>query len=472
MRGSVKKSSASWGYVVDLGNDPTTGKRRQERKRGFRTKAEAVAALDERLAEVRTGVVAVDQRLTLGKYLEQWLAAKELAGIRPTTLRSYRQHVESYIVPAIGSVRLRDLRATHVEHLMTMLAKPPRVPGKGSTIGKGQRRNPKPLSAATQRRIHATLRSALTSAKRKHLVSFNAAADMELPKAARPKVKPWEANDLGAFLDHAQKDRMAPLFEMIAMSGLRRGEAAGVRWDDINFEQARIVVRQQLVEVDGTGIVCPFCGGQHRQFRFGPPKTASGEARIVDLDSGTLGVLMAQRLTQEAERAQWGEAYDDHGLVFAREDGSPIPPSDVTDRFHALSDEAGLRRIRLHDLRHGQASLMLAAGVPIAVVSKRLGHSSIALTADTYSHLLGGVGAQAAEAAASLVPRAGRDRVDAACDQSVTTEASGDDKGDPLGSESPGQDGAPTRARTWDLRIKRRNPPSIGTDQGRSESKE
>ena len=130
---------------------------------------------------------------------------------------------------------------------------------------------------------------------------------------------------------------------------------------------------------------------------FGRPKTASGEDRVVELDGGVAGVLLAHRLQQDAERATWGAAYFDHGLVFAREDGSPIPPERVTKRFGQMIKAAGLRPIRLHDLRHGQASLMLAACVPMAVVSKRLGHSTIALTSDTYSHMLEGVGRDAAE---------------------------------------------------------------------------
>ncbi|MAU82828.1 MAG: site-specific integrase [Gordonia sp.] len=390
-------------YVVDLGVDPATGKRRQERKRGFRTKREAEEARDERRAEVRTGVVAIDQRLTLAEYLESWLAAKEQAGIRPTTLRSYRQHVESYIVPHIGKVRLRDLRATHVEHMLQQIAKAPAKPAKDAQIGKGQRRNPKPLSPATQRRVHATLRSALTSAKRKHLVSFNAAADMELPKAQRPRVKPWTPGELGTFLDHVGTDRLGALFEVLALTGMRRGEAVGLRWEDV--ENGEIIVRQQIVETDGTGVACPFCGGEHRQFQFGDPKTASGDHRRIELDSRTLQALLAHRAQQEIERDQWESAYDDHGLIFCREDGSPIPPANVTAMFHTLSDAAGLRRIRLHDLRHGAASLLLAANVPIAIVSKRLGHSSISITSDTYSHLLPGVGRDAAEAAAALVPR-------------------------------------------------------------------
>lgn len=431
-RGSVKRSGKGWMYVVDLGTDPATGKRRQERKRGFRTQREAADALDARMGEVRTGVVAVDQRLTLSEYLDQWIEAKEYAGVRPTTIRGYRQHIDKYIRPHLGHIRLRDLRGNHIEAMLTEIAKPPRKPGPNEKIPKGARRNPRPMSAASVHRIHATLSSALSSAKKKRLVAFNAAEDVELPRAERPKVRPWEAAELGQFLEHAQSDRLGVVFEVAAMTGLRRGELVGLRWDDIDFDRRRITVRQQLVEVGSVGIECPFCGGEHRQFRFGPPKTSSGEGRIVDLDNGTLGVLTVQRATQELERAKWAEGYRDHGLVFAREDGTPIPPSDLTAKFQELSTSAGLRRIRLHDLRHGQASLMLAAGIPIAVVSKRLGHSSISLTSDTYSHLLDGVGAAAAEAAAALVPRPARDQPASRCDQSVTTGAPRDDEGDPL----------------------------------------
>ncbi len=154
---------------------------------------------------------------------------------------------------------------------------------------------------------------------------------------------------------------------------------------------------------------CPFCGAVHAEAAFGRPKTSSGEDRVVDLDANTLGTLLGHRLAQDTERAAWGSGYSDHGLIFARENGEPIPPQRVTERFRQLVAETDLPRIRLHDLRHGQASLMLAAGVPIAVVSKRLGHSSISITSDTYSHLLEGVGRDAADRAMALVPRAGRE---------------------------------------------------------------
>ncbi|MBH0120566.1 Arm DNA-binding domain-containing protein, partial [Rhodococcus sp. CX] len=278
-RKACKKAHGSWTFVADLGIDPATGKRRQIRKSGFRTSDDAQEELNKFLTSVATGQAAHDNRLTVGDYLRQWLETKEAAGIRPTTLRSYRQHIDAYLIPHLGRLRLGDLRATHVEKMLHDIAQPPAKPKSDEKIAKGKRRNPKTLSPATVRRVHATLRSALTSAKRKHLVGHNAAENLELPRAVRPKVVPWEPEELGKFLDHAATDRLGALYEVMAMTGLRRGEAAGLRWDDVDLTRGVITVRQQIVEVDGTGVECPFCRGEHRQYRFGRPKTASGEHR-------------------------------------------------------------------------------------------------------------------------------------------------------------------------------------------------
>ena len=283
-------------------------------------------------------------------------------------------------------------------------------------------------------------------AVRHELVRRNAATDARVPKAERPKVHPWEAAELGTFLDNAATHRLGGLFELIALAGLRRGEALGLRWSDVDLERGLLVVRQQVVQLDGDDDppVCS-CGRVHRGLTFGSPKTASGEARRVDLGERGTGTLLAQRLSQDAERAAWGEAYADHGLVFAREDGDPIAPELVTKTFGRLVEESGLRPVRLHDLRHGRASLMLAAGVPIAVVSKMLGHSSITITSDTYSHLLEGVGRSAAEAADALVPT--RRVAPQLRDQSVTSRALNADQGVSAGGKRPGHEGAPVELR-------------------------
>jgi integrase len=390
-RMACKIRHGSWSYVADDGRDPKTGRRRQVKRGGFATKGEAEQALAELVDGVSKGATTHDERQSVRVFLETWLADKERNGLRPTTVRSYRQHVDQFFVPAFGHLRLRELRPGHVEAMLADLATPK----------DGQRRRIGPASA---RRIHATLRSALATAVRRRLLSWNPAVGIELPTVNRPKVRPWEPGDLGAFLDKVAADPFGSVFEVIAATGLRRGEALGLRWDDIDLEASRLTVRQQLVHVTSDE-PCPYCARQHKMASFGRPKTASGEDRVVDLDSGVIGVLMAHRLHQDAQRAEWGPAYSDHGLVFPREDGTPWPPERLTKVFGKLVADSGLRRIRLHDLRHGQASLMLAAGVPMAVVSKRLGHSTIGITADTYSHLLEGVGRDAAERAAALIPR-------------------------------------------------------------------
>lgn len=214
---------------------------------------------------------------------------------------------------------------------------------------------------------------------------------------------------------------------------------------------------------------CPYCEAGHLGVSFGKPKTASGEDRVIDLDEVTVGALLAHQFRQQGERQAWGEAYADHGLVFAREDGNPLRPDDVTKLFVSLVDAAALRRVRLHDLRHGQASLMLAAGIDMAIVSKRLGHSTITITSDTYSHLLGGVGRDAADRASALVPRARKAAPvtpsDDVCDHSVTTpptdftpEQAPETEEPPLtqvnGGPTPEGVGRPCRTRTDNQRIK------------------
>jgi integrase len=180
----------------------------------------------------------------------------------------------------------------------------------------------------------------------------------------------------------------------MAFTGLRRGEACALRWADIDLQRGVIVVRSQLVEVRGRPVE-------------GKPKTRSGEDRRIDIGQRTIGALMAHRLTQDVERSAWGAGYRDSDRVFAHEDGSDLVPSEVTKVFIQLRTAAEVRPVRLPNLRHGAASLMLAGGADIAVVSKRMGHSSIRVTADIYSHLLNGVGRQAADAAEALVPARG-----------------------------------------------------------------
>jgi integrase len=400
------KSHGTWWFNVAAGTDPSTGKRKQVTRGGFKTKREAQAAATDLVSQMNAGTWTDDHGMTVGAWLETWLDRKVANGLRPATARLYQQHITDYLAPNLGGVRLRDLRPGHVSDLLARLQ---------TEAGSGG----KPLSANTVVRVHACLRSALTTAVRMRLVSFNAARDVELPKVQRTRVRPWEPWELGAFLDSIQGERLAPLFEVIAATGLRRGEALGLRWEDVDVARGVLVIRQQLTERSGTTEVCPFCGEVHVGLRFAAPKTESGEYRRVELDRNTAGVLLGWQVAQAAERDVWGQTYADHGLIFCQEDGTPLRPERVDRLFHRLTDKVmvpedreradsalvSLRRVRLHDLRHGQASMMLAAGVDMNVVSKRLGHSRSSFTADVYSHLLEGVGRDAAERAAALISR-------------------------------------------------------------------
>jgi integrase len=375
-----ERGHGSWTIRADLGPgvDPRGGfrQRRQSRRSGFRTKAEAEEALARMLAELGDGTRPDDRRLTVSAYFAEWLESRRV-DLRATTWRSYEGHVRLYLAPYLGHVRLAELRAAHVESAY-------------AAVRKAQQGQARPLSAASMHRLHATLMSALNEAVKRRLLTHNPAAHARLERAPRPKPRVWAAATVGAFLAHAQQDRLAALYHLGVLRGLRRGELAGLRWVDVDLEAGSLQVVQQIVQLGYKTAVSE-------------PKTARG-VRTVALDPGTVGVLREHRRRQAEERLGWGGAWVDTGLVFTREDGSPLHPEYVTRHFQVLAKNAGLPRIRLHDLRHTAATLALAAGVEMVVVSRQLGHSSLSITADTYTHVLPAVATDAAERVAALVP--------------------------------------------------------------------
>lgn len=381
---ACKKRHGTWSWRLDAGPDPETGKRRRPSRGGYPTREAAAEALAAEARELREGTWTDDRGETVGEYLK----------------------------PELGHLRLRDLRPSHVYALLDVVA--------GTRDDVHGERPERPRSAATVHRVRATLRTALSAAVKERRLSWNPARELDMPRERREQVQPWTPAETGAFLDAVTErgERLAALFHVAAYLGLRRGEVLGLRWEDVDLVRRRVHVRQQVVQVaaDDDAPTCEHCGRAHRGVSFAAPKTADS-AGVVHLDSGTVAVLLGQQLAQGDERASWGDAYADHGLVFARENGDPLRPSWVTKLFRELQDgvlvqpdDGGdpvpLRPARFHDLRHGAASMMLAAGVDLAIVSKVLRHSTIKLTADTYGHLLPGVGEAAADARAAMIPRA------------------------------------------------------------------
>ena len=408
------KRHGTWSFMheVPAGRDQ---KRRQVKRGGFASQRAAVAAMQESLDSLRRGPVLEQPQQTVGDYLDEWLDGK--AGLRPTTLSGYRTTVEIYLKPGLGHLRLRDLREADIEDLYVaigLLGRPdlPTTPLIRRLLDVRDGRAVRPLSPTSVRRVHACLTSALTSAVKRRRLGYNPARHVELAPARRPRavvwtadrvehwrrtgerpaVAVWTAEQAGSFLDSISDHELYPLLHLVAFRGLRRGEAVGLRWVDVDLAAREARITQQIVQLGW------------RTTHAGDPKTASG-ARTITLDAATSKVLRAHRQDQEALRASLGPTWVDHGLVFPAADGGPRDPATVSNDFQRLVRAADLPPIRLHDLRHTAASLALQAGVPLKVVSEQLGHSSLAITADTYTSVLPAVAQAAAEAVAGLVPR-------------------------------------------------------------------
>ena len=251
--------------------------------------------------------------------------------------------------------------------------------------------------------VRCTLRAALSAAQRRGLVALNVAEGRfdAMPRIGRPETRWWQPEQVAAFLRSVEGDRLVAMYELAAFAGLRRGELLGLRWRDVDLDGRGLTVRQSLSGLAGEH-PCGVCGGSHRGRRFKEPKTEAG-ARWVPLVDTTVSALLSHRAAQEWERQQCGEAYSEHELVFALEDGTPLRPDTISKTFDARAVAAGLPVIRLHDMRHGAASLLLAAGVPVETVAMILGHASPAVTRQVHAHILREPARLGMEAAAALV---------------------------------------------------------------------
>jgi integrase len=321
-----------------------------------------------------SSTLAGELDLTVAEYLSEWLAGKQ--SLRPSTHASYAAHVRLYLVPCLGRIRLVDLRPGDIERMYRRI-----------DLENAERR--RPVSVATKRRIHATLTSALTTAVRRGLIERSPATTVELPSVPKPKVQVWSADELASFLDLIAEDPLHLLYLLLGLRGLRRGEAVALRWQEVDLDQRLLRIEFSAVRVGQRTVV-------------GPPKTSSG-TRVVAIDSGTARRLHWHQCRQRLENHHriGTPMLSDH--VFVDRHGDPLDPAYVSRHFDRLVAEHGMPKIRLHDLRHTSASIGLAAGETLLEVSKRLGHSSITVTADIYSHISPYVAQESADRVADLV---------------------------------------------------------------------
>jgi integrase len=314
--------------------------------------------------------------LTLGAYLtRQWLPGKQLT-LAASTYRGYVHKTERHIIPALGTTRLRRLRPHHLETLYDRMLHP----------SDGRRA----LAPKSVYEVHLIIRGALRDAVRLGLISRNVALVAHAPRLRSiPKIEQqaWTAEQLRVFLRAAAGHRLFPALWLSAMTGMRRSELLGLRWTDIDLQKATISINRGLVAI----------GYELHESRG---KTDNSR-RPIDLDPTTVAVLRGWRTLQTAEYDAIG--IHDPGWVFADAEGRPVHPHAVSQTFERIARRAGVPVIRLHDLRHTHGTLLIKDGIPVKVVSERLGHANIAFTIETYQHVLPGMQRDAAEAFQALI---------------------------------------------------------------------
>jgi integrase len=331
----------------------------------------------------------------VARWLRRWLSTLPLQ-VRPSTAAGYRAHVEDHLIPHLGRHTLAGLTVGHLEAMF-------------AAIAAHSTRGGRPVTGATLQRIRATLRRALNAAVREQLLAVNPARLVVLPRPVRHRPQPWTPARVAAwrgtgerptvavwtpvqlarFLAFVRQDWLFALWWLAALRGLRRGEICALRWADVDLHTGTLTVSRQVTRAAG-------------RLHLGPPKTPAGQ-RTIALDTATVAVLREHQRRLRLLRRAAGATWQETGLVFAWPDGRPISPDWLTHRFHHLVNASGLPPVRLHDLRHGAATLALAAHTDLRVVQDMLGHTNYAFTADTYTAVLPEVAYQAAEATARLV---------------------------------------------------------------------
>jgi len=366
MRGSIiKRYENSYSIVINLGKDPDSGKRKQRWYSIKGTKKAAEKKLSELLHELDTGMLVKPTRVTVGQYLDQWLLDSKV-NIAPNTAQTYYWFIERHIKPAIGQMTLTALRPEHLQRLYS------------DKLTSGRRDGSGGLGSRSVRYIHTTMHKALKSAVKLGMLSRNPADAVDVPKVTRHEIQVMTETDLHIFLEYAKSTSYYALFYVALFTGMRRSEILALRWCDLDLLLCQASVSRTLHQL------------YNREFIIRQPKTAKGR-RLIALSPSTVAVFREHQAVQEEQRRALGLALQDDDLVFSQPDGKPLLPDSITAAWRNLARRTGLKGVRLHDARHTHASLMLKQGIHPKVVQERLGHASIKITLDIYSHVAPGI---------------------------------------------------------------------------------
>jgi integrase len=342
-----------WWYEFNVGKD-ALGKRIRIRKKGFRTQRDAQKALSEAQDQYNKGTYVEPSKLRYGEYLtEVWLNNKSDLGKQ--TLQNYHSFINTHITPSIGSYPIAKLNPLIIQNLITELKK-------------------KGLADGTVKRIYSIIHTSLAVAEKMQIIQKNVAALIDKPKVGRRELKVWDVPDVKKFIEETkEKSRYSIIFLLAVYTGMRQGELLGLRWSDIDFEKGVLRIQQTLSH-DG------------KELRAHAKTKTS--IRSLAISPETISALKKQRKMILQEKMFLGNEYRNYDLVVCTSLGTPVIPRHINKVwFHFLS-KVMVPKITFHDLRHTHASLLLKQGIHPKIVSERLGHSSIQMTLDTYTHLL------------------------------------------------------------------------------------
>jgi integrase len=345
---------------------PSTGKRRRSFVTVHGTKKDAQRRLAELLVSIDNGSYVKPKHLTVGEWLGQWLQGYVATNTAPRTRERYEEIVQLHLIPALGLVRLSALQPEHIQKYYADALESGRRDGKGG------------LSARTVHHHHRVLYEALRHAVKHGIIGRNPGEAVDTPRPRNREITMIGPSDVLRLLDAAKGTPYYPVLFTALYTGLRRGELLGLRWCDLDLDLATLSVVQTLQQL------------HNGQYVFREPKSRRGRRQIAL--SPSLAILLRQhRAKQEDSGKMLGKTLGPADLVFSHPDGTPLRPDSISRAFRTIARAVGLHGVRLHDLRHAHASLMLRQGVHPKIVSERLGHSGIAITIDTYSHVLPGL---------------------------------------------------------------------------------
>ncbi len=352
----------TWVAQVTLGVSPTTGRKQRPSFYG-KTRKEAVDKMNAAISEFKNGVYIELSDYSLGDWLYKWLNDYKKSTLKQHTYESYESLIRLHIKPSLGKLPISKIQANQIQTFYNQ------------KLRGDEKKGIKSLSSRMVRYMHAVIRQALEQAVKEGQINRNVADSTSPPVIKSKSIKPLSEEDLITFLRQAQSDRYFAAFLLAATTGLRRGELLGLTWDCVDLEKGIITVRRQLIPVKGG-------------LKIEETTKSDSSKRSINLTDDAIRELKSHKKEQEeAYKLLPDELYQDNNLVFALEDGRYIEPRAFTKRFQRIIKKAGLSKLRLHDLRHTHASLLLARGIHPKIVQERLGHSSITITLDLYSHL-------------------------------------------------------------------------------------